>query len=276
MVGSFLKAERFDVVHSWAPEELRFVQDRHAGLISSFGPGADSATICHTQSELMQIVRASRVDGKRLAILAASDFYANGLIDMCLAQQLRVPEDVAVIGVDNDWIAQAFCPIPLTSVILPALEMGRLALRTVLEVMSGDSLPPRIQRLQPVQILEQQSTESWLIDNDLVRQALRLLKTARPPISSVDELADRLSVSRRTLDRQIQAELRVTAYHLLRRSRVDHCKTLLASTEEPLEEVARQGGFSSMETMANAFRQENESAPSRFRKRARAAFYGKS
>jgi LacI family transcriptional regulator len=271
MIGEFFRAENFDVVHSWGPEELLFVQERHQGLLRGFGPKADAPVICHTQSELLRVARLSRSKGKRLAFMAASDFSANALVQLCLQHELRVPEDVAVIGVDNDWIAQAFCPIPLSSVILPALELGQMAMETALRALVADPTLPRVQRLQPVRIIEQQSTESWLIDNDLVRHALRLLKTVRPPVASVSELAKRLNVSRRTIDRQVRAELRITAYQLLRRARIDHGKTLLASTDHSLDEVARQCGFLSANSMANAFRQEQQPAPSRFRKQVSAA-----
>ena len=97
---------------------------------------------------------------KPVAILAANDIPARDLTDACRELGFRVPDRVAVLGVDNDEVECGLSDPPLSSIAIPAERIGYAAAELLDRMMAGEKTPPKTTFLPPVRVVTRQSTDT--------------------------------------------------------------------------------------------------------------------
>jgi LacI family transcriptional regulator len=202
---------------------------------------------------------------KPVGILASNDIPARHLADVCLQLGLRVPDEVALLGVDNDDLDCGLTSPPLSSVAVPAQQIGYEAAKILDALMSGKSAPQRPVFLPPVGVVTRQSTDTSAIRDPAVLAALQFIRKHAGDEIGVDDVVAHAALGRRMLEYKFRQLLGRTVLEEIRRVRITQVKQLLSTTDLPMPAIGRQTGFTSPQRLAVVFRQATGLTPSEYR-----------
>jgi LacI family transcriptional regulator len=208
---------------------------------------------------------------KPLAVLVAHDLYGMLVINLCRDLGLRVPDEVAIAGVDNDEAVCQLCSPPLSSVAVPTGRIGYEAAACLDRLMAGDKDVPMMQLIQPQGVVIRQSSDTVGVADDLVRASLRFIReNAAKPISVADVVAT-VPACRSIVERRFRAVLGRSPSQELWKTRIDMAKRMLTQTDLKVDDVAGKCGFAGYRTFYTVFRRQTGIAPAAYRKRAKRA-----
>ena len=203
-------------------------------------------------------------------ILAADDALAADVLRVCSQIGIRVPEDLAILGVDDDDL---YCEISrprLSSVIVPAESLGFVAARETERLMERKRrYMAQDVFIPPPGIAVRRSTDTLAIDDPSVVAAIRFVRENCHRAVSVSDVLRVVPVSRRSLERRVLDALGLTLGAEIRRTRLERARRLLSDSEMPISEVATQSGFTDFRHLAVAFRKEQGQTPTQYRRAAR-------
>jgi len=214
--------------------------------------------------------RALRDWLKRLSKPAAA-FTAHDPLGRLVCEAARdsgvsVPEDLAVLGANNDELV---CPLshpPLSSIVIPWDRIGAAAGERMQMLRQGLPTPPQPILIAPGGVAPRQSTTLSAVDDIAVRRMLQYLReNFAQPVTIAIACRD-LRLSRRAVERRFAEHLRASPWQVLCRFRVNKARSLLASTALPISRVAEACGFGDAERFAVVFRRLAGTSPSGFRK----------
>jgi len=208
---------------------------------------------------------------KPVGLLAVHDYRARVVIEQCAQLGLAVPDDVAVLGVDNDVTACEYCVPSLSSVSRDPFACGVAAARLLAALMSGVPPPRHDVLVRPEGVVQRRSTDRFYDDDPLVRRIVAYAAAHAGDAFTVAELAMRFKVSRRLIELRFKTRLGVSPHEYLRQRRVRHAKALLldGSASRSLGEVAAASGFDSLRAFRDTFRAVVGVTPAVFRARNR-------
>lgn len=204
-----------------------------------------------------------------VGILAENDVCGHRLLDTCRVIGLSVPEQVAVLGVDNDpGLCRVTSPA-LSSVDLNIVRIGYESAAVLARVMAGEKPPAQPVLVGPVGVVGRQSTDVLAVEDPDVAEALRYIREHACQGIDVRDVLREVPVSRRVLERRFRQSLGRTPKDEIRRVKLNRARELLAQTDLPIARVARQTGFRTPAYLANVFDREIGSSPREFRRAAR-------
>jgi LacI family transcriptional regulator len=206
---------------------------------------------------------------KPAAILASNDYPARRLADMCCQLKLRVPEDVALLGIDNDELDCRLANPPLSSVVNPAEKIGFEAAFMLDQLMSGKQLPQATLFVPPTHIVTRQSSDIFAIADPDVSAAVAFIAARATENIGVSDVVEKVAMARRGLERRFRKLLGRSIHQEIQRVRIDRAKYLLAETDLPIATVANRSGFSTPQRLAAVFRQVTSEPPVAYRQRSR-------
>lgn len=208
-----------------------------------------------------------------IGIFATYDIKAQEVLDACRECDLKVPLEVAVLGVDNDELLCDLSTPPLTSIVPDAEQAGRVAAATLDTMMNKSrrsrSQLPSLRLLPPKGIVARQSTDIVAISDPDVAEAVRFIRDHYCEPINVQDLLDRIPISRRMLESRFRDILGRTPHQEILRRRIDQIRYLLANSDLTLIQIARQTGFQNQEYMSVAFRRAVGQPPGAYRKERR-------
>jgi LacI family transcriptional regulator len=176
-----------------------------------------------------------------------------------------VPEDVAVLGVDNDTV---FCELsfpPLSSIALNAETAGYRAAELLDGLMRGRIRKPQKVSVEALRVVTRRSTDVVAIDDSDVASALQFIRKQQGCGISVDEVVTEVAVSRRYLERRFRETIGRTILEEIQLVRLERAKRLLLETTHPISLVAQMAGFGSCAYFIQFFQQRVGTTPRRFR-----------
>jgi len=205
------------------------------------------------------------------AVLAVNDGMGLQLLQIAEWLGIRVPEDIAILGVDNnDWQCQFAYP-PLSSIDLQPQRIGYEAASILYKIIEGESPPAQPVLYPPVGVVTRQSTDILAIRDPQIAEAISFIRRqAHRPIN-VSDVLKHVPVARRTLEKQFHHVLGRSPLQEISRVRVSFAKDLLVRTDLSMAAIAEQCGFYDASQLANAFRKNTGQSPSVFRKESRLA-----
>lgn len=201
---------------------------------------------------------------KPVAVFAFNDGRGQQVLDACRSMGLNVPEEVAVLGVDNDEVLCALSPPPMSSVILNPRRGGWEAAALLLMMMRGEKIQATAHLIPPVDVAIRQSTDVLAVDDPQVAQALRYIREHACERIGVGDVLQHCPMARRTLEQRFKKLLGRTPRQEIVRVQINRVKELLVGTGLPVAEIADRAGFDP-EYMSVVFRQETQQTPSEFR-----------
>lgn len=206
---------------------------------------------------------------KPAAILASNDLPARRLADMCRQLGIRVPDDLALLGVDNDEVECLLAHPPLSSVVNPAEQIGFQAARMLDRLMAGRRAREKPLWVPPSHVVTRQSTDIVAIADAEVSAAVAYIRAHVAERFSVARLVEELSTSRRGLERRFRKWLGRSVLQEVHRVRVERAKQLLAETDLPMRAIARRSGFATRQRLAAIFKQTADQSPLAYRRHMR-------
>ncbi|MFW6250249.1 MAG: substrate-binding domain-containing protein [Alkalispirochaetaceae bacterium] len=207
---------------------------------------------------------------KPVALFACNDKVGLRVSSVCAAEGIAVPEEVAILGVDNEDIPCELANPSLSSIELRLEEIGAKAAARLDQLMNprGSLVPAEDSlRVPPMGVIERKSTSAYASDNPLVVEVFRLIRADDGHLKSVSDLVEELAVGRRTLEMQFKRETGQTLHHALITQKIRIASHLLRTTTYTMEAVAEEAGFGSMQRFFAHFRKQTGTTPAQFRRR---------
>jgi LacI family transcriptional regulator len=202
---------------------------------------------------------------KPLALFVANDLWGFELVQAVRELGLHVPDDVAVLGVDNEELLCEIAHPPLSSIRIGAEQIGHAAVALLERALRGKSIGPDIARIPPMEVVTRQSTDVLAVEDPEVAAALRHIRQHAVKGLSVKQMLEVVPINRRTLERRFISVLGHTPLEEIRRVRLERAKTLL-QTDLPIYDIAIQSGFATPEYFATSFLQATNITPTAYRR----------
>jgi LacI family transcriptional regulator, galactose operon repressor len=206
---------------------------------------------------------------KPCGVFTCTDGWARPVVRCARVAGLRVPEDIALIGADNDSLECELMAPPLSSVMIPWQEVGRSAAGLVQRTLSGESIEGRRVVISPLAVAARRSSDVLAIEDELVAKAVRWVRANIAQRLTVTMVARAVGSSRQRLERRFRRVLDRTVKDEMRRARVEAARELLGTTLAGLPEVAKRSGFTNAALLNVAFRREIGMPPGVYRRRVR-------
>lgn len=201
-----------------------------------------------------------------VGILACYDIQAQKILDICRELHIAVPEEVAVLGVDNDALLCELADPPLSSVICNTHQTGLEAASLLDRMMSGEKVEATPTLIDPLGVHARQSTDILAIEDPDIATALRYLREHALEGINVSDVLRHVPLSRRVLENRFKKILGRSPHEELTRIKVNRIKELLAETDLSLAEIANKTGFEHDEYMCVFFRKATGMPPGKFRR----------
>jgi LacI family transcriptional regulator len=215
------------------------------------------------QRELIKWLRSLK---KPVGIMAANDARARHLLEACRAVGIRVPEDVAVLGVDNDELMCELMEPPLTSIEQGARGVGYRAAELLDRMMSGKRPPKIVNFVPPERVIVRRSTDYLAIDDADVAAAVRYIREHACEHMKIGDILDAVGVSRSTLGVRFKKSMGKTIHEEILDTMLSHARRLIAAGKLTLKQVAAEAGFATVQHMTNRFREFVGQTPSEYQK----------
>jgi LacI family transcriptional regulator len=206
---------------------------------------------------------------KSVGVLASNDVQASQVSECCRQLKLLVPDQVAIVGVDDDDLLCELSRPALSSVALPGERIGYEAARLLDKWLAGSRPAEELIVLPPAGVVVRQSSDLMGVADPEVREAVRFIHRHAHEEIHVDDVLRHVPIARRSLERRFRKSLQRSISDEIRRVHLDRGKQLLLETELPIAAVARMSGFHDGRQLSIQFRQATGITPSAFRRQFR-------
>ena len=201
-----------------------------------------------------------------VGVLAANDDRAHHILEACRTAQLRVPADVAVIGVDNDELLCQLTSPSLSSIQQAARRMGYEAAACLERLMSGKRRRKQRTVFDPMGLVARQSTDMVTIDDPAVARAAKYIQQNACIGINVSKVVSEAAISRSGLQTRFRTKMGCTIHEAIRRVQLHEAQRLLADTKIPIKQIATNVGFRSVQYMTRIFGDAFHQTPARYRR----------
>jgi LacI family transcriptional regulator len=202
---------------------------------------------------------------KPVAIMGCSDMVVRTLLSACDAAGLRVPEDAAMLGVDNRVALCELARVPISSIKQDFARLGFEAARLLDRTMRSRRPPVGPVLIRPCGVAARRSTDVLAFEDEHITAAMRLIHQHGVSGMSIKELLRSIPVSRKWLDLKFKELIGHTPREEIHKLRLTHIRELLLNTDLSIREIARRCNFSNPENLIRFFRNAQGIPPQRFR-----------
>ncbi len=208
---------------------------------------------------------------KPCGVFTCADAWANAVMRYARAAGVRIPEDIALVGADNDVLECELMSPQLSSVMIPFREAGAAAASLVGLALAGKSIAGERIVVSPVTVVPRRSSELFAIEDPLVAEAVRWIRANSERRLTVPMVARAVGGGRQRLERRFRALLDRTVQEEVRRAHVEVARRLLESSQASLREIAKRSGFTNAALLSVAFQREMGVPPGTYRRRVQKA-----
>lgn len=203
-----------------------------------------------------------------VGILTHTSSDAIRVVVHCQDIDIAVPEEAAVMGVDNNELLCLGNTPSLTAIDQGSYRIGNRAARLLFDLIDGAEAPAEPILIPPAGVVQRESTELMTFDDPFVAEAMLYIGRNACEGIDVSDVAEAVQVSRRTLETHFKAEVGRTLHEEILRVRLQRVCELLTGTRLTLGTIAAQCGFSWQGVMSKVFRNQFGVSPSEYRRRA--------
>lgn len=190
---------------------------------------------------------------KPIGIFAFNDEIASTLVEHSELLGLHVPNNVAVLGVDDMELPCQHSRITLSSVAPDFEAIGRVAAQILDRMLHGEKGVPKRIVLPPREVVRRRSTSRLVFDDPLLNDALNYVREKALDGISLEDVLQEVPVSRRTLDRHFRQALGHTVHDEIQKCRLEQAQMLLKKTDLSITDVAVRSGFSSLSAFCQIY-----------------------
>ena len=201
-----------------------------------------------------------------VGIFTSDPEHALCLLDICRAQNIAVPEQVAILANGDDPVIHNVTTPPLSGVDANPSLVGYKAAALLDRMMAGQPPPKEVLWVPPARVVSRQSTDVVYIADRDVATAVRFIREQACRGINVSEVAAAAHVSRRVLERRFHEALGRTPKDEILRVQIERAKMLLDRRDMPVEQIAKTSGFNTPKHFAEIFRRVVGMSPRQFRR----------
>jgi LacI family transcriptional regulator len=202
---------------------------------------------------------------KPVGVMACYDFRGQQVLDACRRIGVAVPDEVAVIGVDDDDLLCELSNPPLSSVVPNTYRTGYEAAALLDEMMAGGKFKGEAHLIAPLGVATRQSTDVLAIHDRNVARALHYIRNNACDGINVQDVIKAVPQSRRLMEKRFVKFIGRTPHQEIIRVQLERVKQLLTQSELSIDEIATRCGFAHVEYLSVAFKRELGMPPSKFR-----------
>lgn len=206
---------------------------------------------------------------KPIALFACDDSFASQITETCKIYNISVPEEIAVLGVDNDELICNISDPPLSSIVLDVENGGYRAAEMLHQLMDKHILETFNIVIPPIRIEQRQSTERYATDDKYILKVIEYIKEHFENAISINDLLRIVPFSRRVLEIRFKKEMGISIYQYLLQYRVEQFADLLIKTDKPLAELAAICGFDDYRNVARVFFKYKKTTPLQYRNQSK-------
>jgi LacI family transcriptional regulator len=199
-------------------------------------------------------------------LFVCNDIRGQQVLNACRKHQIAVPDDLGVIGVDNDDAICMLCDPPLSSVCPDAERVGYRAAEILHGMMAGTPPEHEVEFIQPMSVCERLSTQVVAVEDRELARVCRFIRQHACDGINVGDVSQFTSLSRRQLERRFREELGRTPHEQITSTQIDRVKQLLRETDMTLEQITPIAGYSHKERLSAVFKRETGGTPGEYRK----------
>ncbi|MBP3662015.1 MAG: substrate-binding domain-containing protein [Bacteroidales bacterium] len=204
---------------------------------------------------------------KPTALLACNDFMARQVTEICLLENIRIPEDISLLGVDNDEFMCNISSPTLSSIRLNFEKHGYDLAKILFKMIREKQIWPARIAVEAIGVVERMSTRHKIISDPYIREIVEFIKHNYTQDIDIRKLVSFIPLSRRAIELKFKKEMHpytITSY--LTKLRLEHFCHLLEHTSIPIKEAAEQSGFIESSNFSTIFRKHMGCTPSAYRK----------
>ncbi len=204
-----------------------------------------------------------------VGILAGTDNYGVGVLQAASMLRMAVPEQMAVVAVNNDDVLCDLVRPGLSSIAHDAEHIGYEAAVQLGRLLQGLAAPSQPVFIPPEQLVIRASSDILRIEDTHVAEAIRFIRNHAGQFIDVSDILNVVPISRRSLENRFREALGRTIHHEIRRTHIDRARQLMAQTDASLTEIARRSGFNHTSRFREAFHKETGVSPMTYLKKVR-------
>ena len=252
----------------WSRNRCKGFQERvaeagfetHIHLVKKLKPGHE----WHEEQEAM--IAWLKSLPKPIGLMTSVDDYSQQVCEACRIADIHVPEEIAIIGVDDDSLICDRSNPALSSVALNTIDIGYQAAELLNTMMNDKEAEPQTLYFRGTHVVTRQSTDIMSIEDSEVVEAIQFIRSNACFRIQVSDVISKVAVSRRSLERRFHQILGRSILGEIQRVKINMSKQLLVDTNLTMSEVAAKTGFSNGDHFTNVFRKLTNTTPLSFRK----------
>lgn len=204
---------------------------------------------------------------KPVALFACDDYYALQISETCNVYNLNIPDEIALLGVDNDELLCNISNPPLSSIVLDVENGGYQAGKLLHKLINKEIEEAFNIVVEPLYIEHRTSTEKYAVSDKHIQKVLEYINTNYTNQVSVDDLVKQVPLSRRVLEKKFKKVTGNSLYQCIQDHKIDHFIRLLLNSDCNLSEAALQAGFENYKNVSRVFQKYYSMSPVEYRKR---------
>lgn len=210
---------------------------------------------------------------KPIALFACDDHHALQITEVCKMYNIDIPNEVAVLGVDNDELLCSISDPTLSSIELDVQNGGYEVGKLLHHFINKKAIPPVDIIIKPIRIVERKSTLKYAVHNKYIETLLNYIDENYVNPLSVDDLVRIVPYSRRVLERRFKEETGITIYQCIQQVRIDKFAEFLIASNLSLMDAATNAGFDDYKNVSRVFTKVKGMTPFQFRKKYKRTEY---
>ncbi|MGD8778493.1 MAG: DNA-binding transcriptional regulator [Ignavibacteria bacterium] len=252
----------------WSNERKIFFQEiiKQAGYETKIYGEGFKRKYKSWEKEQLQMAEWLKTLPKPVGIMTCNDDRGNHVLEACKIAKLHVPEDVSVIGVDNDALVCDLCDPPLTSIALNTEAAGYSTAELLDRLMNGEKMQSQEIKVAATHVVRRQSTDIMAIEDSDVVSAIRFIRQNAKSKIKVDDVVENTCLSRRSLESRFRKILDRSIQDEIRKIRIELISQMLIETNLSIAEITSMFSFTGIEHISRYFKKEKGISLREFRK----------
>lgn len=202
-----------------------------------------------------------------VALMACDDTSANKILEVCRVMDIKVPEEISVLGVDNDEMTCNLSDPPLSSISLNVMKGGFEAARLIDSSLKNSEMNLEDVFIEPVMVINRLSTDIYATKNPAVLTALKYIHQNLSNKLVVDMIVDQVPLSRRLLEIQFKQITGKSIYQYIEDLRMERFAQKLLASNESVTNIGAEFGLFDIKNLSRQFKKWKGCTPLEYRRK---------
>jgi len=204
---------------------------------------------------------------KPIALFACDDYFALQVSEICKINNIKIPDEISLLGVDNDELICNLSDPPISSIVLELEKGGYETGRLIDKLVKKEKVGQFNIVINPLRVEVRLSTEKYDVSSKYILEVVKYIEENFKSDISIDELSHLVPLSRRNLEVKFKKDLGTSIYQFILNCRVEHLAYLLLTTDRSLFDLAYEVGFKDCKNVSRVFKKFKSNSPNEYRQK---------